>query len=59
MQDDCAVCGKNLSKSGDPIVYQNDDEPKYVCSPGCGRTLRLVESLEQVVDALEREDTSD
>lgn len=53
MQDACAVCGKNLSKSGDPIVYRGDEEPIYVCSPGCGRTLRVTDSIDRLTDALE------
>jgi hypothetical protein len=53
MQDACAVCGKNLSKSGDPIVYRGGDEPLYVCSPGCGRTLRVTDAIDRLTEALE------
>jgi len=53
MQDDCTVCGKNLSKSGDPIVYRGDEEPLYVCSPGCGRTLRVTDSIDRLAKAID------
>ncbi len=52
MQDACAVCGKNLSKSGDPIVYRGNEEPVYVCSPGCGRTLRVTDSIDRLADVM-------
>lgn len=48
----CASCGKDLSKSVDPIVYRGGDNPLYVCSPGCGRALTVAESVDRLTDAI-------